>query len=64
MTADDTTLTPTSRAALAHYRKRAAECRRKRRKGSVDEAATWDALADELEAFAEARALDGQGELL
>ena len=75
MSADDTTLTPASRTALAHYRKRAEECRiwiawltRQHRSTSESrtEAATWDALADELEAFGETTGEhhDGQGELL
>ena len=63
MSADDTTLTPASRTALAHYRTRAEECRadarwlvRQHRPGAPEsraEAAAWDALADELEAFGE-----------
>ena len=65
MTADDTTLTPASRTALAYYRKRAEECRKKRWPGSVDEAAMWDALADELAAFGEQTGEhDDQGALL
>lgn len=74
MTADDTTLTPASRTALAHYRKRAEECRvwtawlvRQHRSAaeSRTEAATWDALADELEAFGETTGEhDDQGALL
>jgi len=71
MTADDTTLTPASRTALAHYRKRAEECRRDATRGPGElvalfaDAARWDALADELEAFGETTGEhDGQGELL
>jgi hypothetical protein len=60
VSADDRTpapLTPASRKALAHYRKRAEECRA--------DAARWDALADELEAFGEqTEHHEGQGELL
>lgn len=41
MSADD--LTPASRKAVAHYRAQAAKARA--------DAARWDALADELEAF-------------
>jgi len=72
MSADDTTLTPASRTALAHYRKRAEECRAEAARGPVvlaaeclNDAARWDALADELEAFGEtSEHHDGQGELL
>jgi len=57
MSADDTTLTGASKSAIAYYRKRAEERR--------EDAATWDALADELEAFGETSGEhDGQGELL
>jgi len=50
-------LTPASRTALAHYRAKAAAAR--------SEAAKWDALADELEAFGEqTEHHDGQGSLL
>jgi len=66
VSADDTTLTPASRAALVHYRKRAETCRAG--DGCIAglmEAAMWDALADELEAFGETgERHDGQGELL
>lgn len=66
MTTDDTTLTPASRTALAHYRKRAEECRADGGCDQLMEAWTWDALADELEAFGETSGEhdDGQGELL
>jgi len=72
MSADDTTLTPASRTALAHYRKRAAECRVEAARGPVvlaaeclADAARWDALADELEAFGEQTGEhDDQGTLL
>ena len=75
MSADDTTLTPASRVALAHYRKLAEECRadarwlvRQHRPGAAESrtrAATWDALADELAAFAETTGEhDDQGALL
>jgi hypothetical protein len=60
MSGDDrtpATLTPASRTALAHYRAKAAQCRA--------DAARWDALADELEAFGEqTEHHEGQGELL
>ncbi|HZL80409.1 MAG TPA: hypothetical protein VFC06_00460 [Demequina sp.] len=57
MSADDTTLTPESRRMVVYYRKRAEECR--------TNAVTWDALADELEAFGETGEHDdGQGALL
>lgn len=69
MTADETTLTPASVTALAHYRKRAIECRKDaavydvltgdlahcqtRAEECRTDAAAWDALADELAAFGE-----------
>lgn len=57
MTADDTTLTPASKSAIAYYRKRAEEG------GQGSDA--WGWLADELEAFGETTGEhDGQGELL
>jgi len=58
-------LTPASRAALAHYRKRAEECRADGCIAALMAALTWDALADELEAFGEtSEHHEGQGELL
>ena len=60
MTADDrtpATLAAASRRAITHYRVKAAQCRA--------DAARWDALADELEAFGETSDHhEGQGELL
>jgi len=57
MTADDRTLTPESRRSVALYRQRAEENRKA--------AAQWDALADELAAFAETTGEhDDQGALL
>lgn len=65
MTADEATLTPASRTALAHYRKRAAECRADGCIAGLMAALTWDALADELEAFGETTGEhDDQGALL
>jgi len=61
MTADDRTpagtLAAASRRAITHYRVKAAACRA--------DAARWDALADELEAFGETSDHhEGQGALL
>ncbi|MBK5250493.1 MAG: hypothetical protein JJE50_13865 [Actinomycetales bacterium] len=57
-------LTPASRVALAHYRAMATGARAEAAACSAD-AARWDALADELQAFGDqANHHEGQGALL